>query len=55
MNPKELREEEEGGARGGHERSPPPPMLDKEGKLEKFERHCPTPENAEIEDLMILT
>jgi len=32
---------------GGLERSPVPPMLDKEGKLEKFERHWPTPENAE--------
>lgn len=47
MNPKELRDEEVGGAREGLERSPLPPMLDKEGKLEKFERHCPTPENAE--------
>jgi len=31
----------------GVERSDVPPMLDKEGKLEKFERQGPTPENAE--------
>ena len=36
-----------GGAKEGLERSPLPPILDNEGKLEKLERHCPTPEKAE--------
>ena len=35
-----------GGAREGVDRSVLPPILDKEGKLEKFERQGPTPENA---------
>jgi len=39
--------EEVGGAKEGLERSPLPPILDNEGKLEKLERHCPTPEKAE--------
>ena len=48
MKPKVVREEEVGGARlGGLDSSPLPPILDNEGNVGKFERHWPTPENAE--------